>query len=306
MASFNQASFVLPMEKILSLYIYWNPAREILPFNIPLLDRPILWYGFFFALGFLLGFKVFQALLTQFLDAYHVSKKEIAKIAEKASLYVILGTIIGARLGDVLFYQSPSNYVYNPLEIIKFWEGGLSSHGGVIGILIALFILCRRLKNKYPMLTWIALLDLLCIPALLAGGFIRIGNFFNQEILGTVTSLPWAVIFGNPADGCAILPRHPAQLYEAFFYFTFFALLWMLRSKNDKIFLLGKTSGLFFIGTFVFRFLVEFVKAPQSALVASAAVIDMGQWLSLPMILLGAILFFGHQYRLRSRTIKGH
>lgn len=219
---------------------------------------------------------------------------------------MILGTIIGARLGDVLFYQSPATYVYNPLEIIKFWEGGLSSHGGVIGILIALFILCRRLKNRYPMLTWIAMLDLLCIPALLAGGFIRIGNFFNQEILGTATTLPWAIIFGNPADGSAVLPRHPAQLYEALFYFASFALLWMLRSKNDKIFLLGKTSGLFFIGTFVFRFLVEFVKAPQSALVAHASAIDMGQWLSIPMILLGIILFFGHQYRLRTRTIKGH
>src|SRR5438876_1002769 len=104
-ASLSQDSFVLPMEKILSLYIYWNPAREIIPWNIPLLDRPILWYGFFFALGFLLAYRVFLSLLNEFLLPYQISKKEILKIAEKVSLYVIIGTIVGARLGDVLFYQ---------------------------------------------------------------------------------------------------------------------------------------------------------------------------------------------------------
>lgn len=294
------------MEKILSLYIYWNPARELLPFNLPLLDRPILWYGFFFALGFFLAYLVFQLLLTEFLGAYRVTKKEILKIAEKVSFSVILGTIIGARLGDVLFYQSPSQYVHNPFEILKFWEGGLSSHGGVIGIFAALFILSRALRKRYPMLTWVAMLDLLCIPALLAGTFIRIGNFFNQEILGIPTQLPWGIIFGNPADGSAIVPRHPAQLYEALFYFASFALLWTLRSKNKKVFILGRTSGLFFMGTFAFRFWIEFVKAPQSALLQPAATLDMGQLLSIPMIIVGALLFFSHEYRLRSRPIKGN
>lgn len=265
-----------------------------------------MWYGFFFALGFLLAYRVFQSLLTEFLAPYQLSKAEILKITEKVSFYVIIGTIVGARLGDVLFYQSPALYVHNPVEIIKFWEGGLSSHGGVIGIMVSIWVLCQRLKRTYPMITLVAMFDLLCIPALLAGAFIRIGNFFNQEIIGIPTTLPWAIIFGNPADGSPILPRHPAQLYEAFFYFTFFALLWTLRTKNPKVFLLGKTSGLFFMGTFIFRFLVEFAKAPQSALLKPGSIFDMGQLLSVPLILVGALLFFGYQNRLRARSVKGH
>lgn len=296
----------MPMEKILTLYIHWNPAREILPWNIPILDRPILWYGFFFALGFLLSYRVFQVLLRDFLQPYHVAQKDVLKIAEKLSFYVLIGTIIGARLGDVLFYQNFSQVVHHPLDILKFWEGGLSSHGGVIGILLSLGLFSLRIKKKYPVLTWIAMLDLLSIPALLAGSFIRVGNFFNQEILGVPTTLPWAIVFENPIDGSPIVPRHPSQLYEAIFYFAFFIILWNLRTKNRKVFILGRTSGIFFIGTFVFRFLIEFVKSPQSAMVQPNSLLDMGQWLSIPMILIGAVLFFSHQDGLRSRTVKGH
>ncbi len=302
----SQGSFVLPMEKILSLYIYWNPSPELLPWNIPFLNRPILWYGFFFALGFFFAYWTFQELLKKFLHPYKVSKKQRAKIVEKLGLYVILGTIIGARLGDVLFYQSPGQYVHDPLGIFRFWEGGLASHGGIAGILLSLWIFCLQIKKKYPMLTWVAMLDLLCIPGLLAGGFIRIGNFFNQEIVGTGTTMPWGVIFGQPADGSASIPRHPVQLYEALCYFAFFAFLLMLRSKNPKMSQLGKTSGLFFIGTFVFRFLVEFFKSHQSALVSGSALLDMGQWLSIPLIAVGIFLFFRHENRLGPGSIKRH
>ena len=270
------------------------------------MNRPILWYGFFFALGFFFAYLVFQSLLKEFLSRYRVRRKEILKIAERVSLYVVIGTILGARLGDVLFYQSPLQYVHDPLGIFKFWEGGLSSHGGVVGILISLWVLCLRIRKKYPMLTWIAMLDLLAIPALLAGGFIRVGNFFNQEILGIPTALPWGIVFGHPADGTAILALHPVQLYEALFYFTFFFVLLALRKNVPKVFRLGKTSGLFFIGTFVFRFIVEFVKAPQSALLSSGASLDMGQFLSVPLVLVGLLLYFGSQNRMRTRPIKGH
>ncbi len=218
------------------------------------------------------------------------------------SLYVVVGTLLGARLGDVLFYQSPQQYVHDPLGIFKFWDGGLSSHGGVIGILISLWVFCVRSGKKYPMLTWVAMLDLLCIPALLAGSFIRVGNFFNQEIIGTGSTLPWAVIFGSPADGSSVVPRHPAQLYEALFYFVFFVVLWALRVKSPKIFRLGRTSGLFFMGTFTFRFLIEFVKAPQSVLLAKGAALDMGQLLSIPLVLVGVLLFFCEHKRARSRS----
>ncbi len=293
------------MEKIFSLYIYWNPAKELTSWNIPFLARPILWYGFFFALGFFLAYLVFQGLLKTFMRTYKVRKKEIAKLAEKVVFYVILGTVIGARLGDVLFYQSPRGYVQDPFGIFRFWEGGLSSHGGVIGIMISLWVFCLRIRKKYPMLTWVAMLDLLSIPALLAGGFIRIGNFFNQEIIGKVTSMPWGIVFGQAADGLSGVARHPVQLYEGLFYFLFFFVLWALRRNRPKMFRLGKTSGLFFMGTFTFRFLIEFVKSPQSELIKSDAILNMGQLLSIPMILVGVILFFRDQNRLRSFSAKG-
>ena len=284
----------------------WDPDPALTPWNLPILGRPILWYGVFFALGFFLGYLVFQGLLEEFLKPYRTSRKAVLKLAEKVSFYVILGTVIGARLVDVLFYQSLARYANDPLGIFRFWEGGLSSHGGVIGILISLWVLRLKIKKKYPMLTWVAMLDLLCIPALLAGGFIRIGNFINQEIIGIATRVPWAIVFGHPADGGQVLPRHPVQLYEALFYFAFFVILWLLRKNVPKMYQIGKTSGLFFMGTFVFRFLIEFVKVKQSDLVSSSALFDMGQWLSLPMLVLGIILFFGGKNRLSSSSIKRH
>lgn len=304
-ACFSQGSFVLPIENMLTLAIYWDPSNALTTWNIPFLGRPILWYGFFFALGFFFAYLVFQALLKEFLVPYRVRRKEIGKIAEKMSLYVVIGTILGARLGDVLFYQSPHAYVNDPLGIFRFWEGGLSSHGGVIGILMSLWVFCVHIKKKHPMLTWTAMLDLLAIPALLAGGFIRVGNFFNQEILGTATTLPWGIIFGHPADGGMAIARHPVQLYEALFYFIFCWVLWGLRKNIPKMFRLGKTSGLFFMGTFAFRFLIEFVKSNQSALLSRGAFLDMGQFLSIPMILVGLVLFFSEEYGLRPRSVKG-
>lgn len=265
-------------------YIFWDPAREMFSFNLPLLGRPLLWYGFFFALGFFLGYWVLAYLLQGFLSA---DKKKARQYAERITLYVIVGTLIGARLFDVFFYQSPSAYLNDPLMIIKVWEGGLASHGGAIGALIALAILARKIKIR-----WISLIDLVVIPAALGGAFIRIGNFFNQEILGKVTDLPWAIIFGHPMDGTVPVPRHPVQLYESFYYFAFFGLLlWLWRAK-PALRKPGKMSGLFFILVFSFRFLIEFLKTEQSSLLTSSAPLDMGQWLSLPLIGLGFYLFY--------------
>lgn len=294
------------MQQIFTLNISWNPNPAIFPWDLPILGRPVLWYGFFFALGFFLGFLVFQGLLKEFMKPYRVRRKSISKLAEKIAIYVVIGTIIGARLGDVIFYQSPTLYANDPMGIFKFWEGGLSSHGGVIGILISLWVLRLRIKKSFPMLTWVAMLDLLCIPALLAGGLIRIGNFFNQEIVGIASSAPWAVLFQNPADGLPAVPRHPVQLYEALFYFAFFGVLLGLRKRVPKMYQIGKTSGLFFIGTFVFRFFIEFFKVKQSMLITGVNPIDMGQWLSLPLLIVGLLLFFGDQNRLRTCFVKRH
>ncbi len=279
-------------------YLYWDPQREMFSFPIPLLDRPILWYGFLFAAGFFVGYWVLVYLLKGFL---RTDKKRAASLAEKITLYVMIGAIVGARLGDVFFYQDPATYLRDPLSIIKVWQGGLASHGGAAGILIALFILSRKIP-----FSWLTLLDWVVIPTALVGCFIRVGNFFNQEILGKATQVPWAVIFGHPADGSAIVPRHPVQLYEALYYLCVFVVLWSLwrarplASPKQSILGIrqpGRTAGLFLILVFGFRFLIEFLKLEQSALLSSSSSLDMGQWLSLPLVALGFFLFFSSPLR---------
>lgn len=285
------------IENIFFNAIFWDPAREMFSFDIPLLGRPILWYGFFFALGFLTAYWALIYLLRRFFLGFSGVSKQLAKsnssmIAEKMTVFIVSGAIIGARLFDVFFYQSWSVYSQDPLSIFKVWEGGLASHGGAAGILLALYFLSRKLKEDYPQFSWRTLLDLLVIPAALAGGFIRIGNFFNQEILGSFTHVPWAIIFGHPADGGDIVPRHPAQLYESIFYFGSFAFLMYLRRCKFEWFQPGKISGLFLILIFSFRFVVEFFKVEQSPLIGPHSLLDMGQFLSIPLIVLGILLFF--------------
>jgi prolipoprotein diacylglyceryl transferase len=273
-------------------------------FNIPLLNRPILWYGFFFALGFFLGYWILLSILKRYFFAKGPdSKKSASLVAEKIALYTVLGTIIGARLGDVIFYESWTKIVKDPLSVLRFWEGGLASHGGAIGILIALFILSCKWKKERPQFSWVRLIDLVVIPTALAGGFIRIGNFMNQEILGKPTTLPWGVIFGHPVDGLSHIPRHPVQLYESFYYFFTFGLLYFLFSRYPNLRKPGKIGGLFLILIFGFRFCIEFLKVEQSALMPIHSILDMGQYLSIPMIIIGSLLFFSQEL-LDMRRIK--
>lgn len=267
-------------------YIYWDPKPEI--FRVPYFDWPILWYGVLFAFGFAIGFPIFVNILTRFLGKDR--KREATQIADRLTLYMILGTVIGARLGHFLFYEHPSLYLNNPLQIFKTWEGGLASHGGALGIIIALLIFSWRIKQTYPQLNWIRLLDFVCIPTALAATCIRIGNFVNQEVLGTPTDLPWGVVFGHPADHTLPLPRHPVQLYEAVFYLAVFFLLFRLSYKNYFFKTEGKLIGLFLMLVFGFRFLIEFWKTEQSHIL-STQTLTMGQILSLPLILLGLVFF---------------
>jgi phosphatidylglycerol:prolipoprotein diacylglycerol transferase len=270
---------------ILLSSIYWDPKPEI--FKIPFLNFPVLWYGLLFALGFALGFPIFVDLLTRFLG----KKKDAVLLTDRITVYMIVATIVGARVGHFLFYESPSTYLNDPFEILRIWEGGLASHGAAVGILIALFLFRYRHKVSYPTLTWVKLLDFIAIPTALAGFFIRIGNFFNQEILGTETSLPWAVVFGHPADRSLPVPRHPVQLYEACFYLAVFLFLRALSFKPSYLFAKGRLIGIFLILVFGFRFLIEFFKEEQSELIASSA-FTMGQFLSLPILLLGVFFYF--------------
>jgi prolipoprotein diacylglyceryl transferase len=268
-------------------YIYRDPKPEI--FRVPYFDWPILWYGALFAFGFAVGFPIFVNILTRFLGKEH--KKEATQIADKITLYMILGTVIGARLGHFLFYERPSFYLNNPLQIFKTWEGGLASHGGAIGIIIALILFSWRIKYIYPKLNWIKLLDFVCVPAAFAAVCIRIGNFVNQEVLGTETDLPWGIVFGHPADHSLPAARHPVQLYEAAFYLAVFFLLLRLSYKNYFFKTDGKLIGLFLMLVFGFRFLIEFWKTEQSHLFYTQA-LTMGQILSLPLVFLGLVFFF--------------
>ncbi|HSX12013.1 MAG TPA: prolipoprotein diacylglyceryl transferase [Rhabdochlamydiaceae bacterium] len=268
-------------------FIFWDPSPELFSFPIPVLDRPILWYGFFFALGFLIAYWLFSFSLRKYLASHQVDLKESNQLLEKTGFYILIGAVIGARVGDLLFYQDWVQNLHHPLSMIKFWEGGLASHGGAAGIAIALCILWKKVGAKFPALTWRKLLDLIVVPTCVAAGMIRIGNFMNQEILGTPTQLPWAVIFGHPMDGSLPIPRHPVQIYEGLFYFTLFAVLSIIARRTVRD---GFISGLFFTSLFTFRFVIEFFKAPQSALLSFHALLDMGQILSLPFIVFGLYL----------------
>jgi len=280
----RQVVFVLPRVMNLIFTIVWDPPREIFSFNIPLLNRPILWYGFFFALGFFLGFWALRYLLGKREDL-SFSPKEAA---ERITLAVLIGGVAGARIGDLIFYQHFTSFLKDPLSLFKIWEGGLASHGGGAGILVALFLLAFGSQRRRLRLSFLSLLDLVVIPAALAGALIRVGNLFNQEILGTPTALPWGFLFLHPADGSLPLVRHPVQLYESLYYLALFftlLLLWRFRPSFRKE---GRSSALFLILLFGFRFLIEFVKEEQSIyLLPFRASLTMGQLLSLPFILLG-------------------
>lgn len=219
-------------------------------------------------------------------------KKKIIKITDKLLIYMIVATIIGARIGHLIFYESPSYYLKNPFNIIKVWNGGLASHGAGVAILIAMIIFCRKLKNLKPKLTYIHLFDFIGVSVAFAAFCIRIGNFFNQEILGIQTTRSWGVIFGNPMENVSIVPRHPVQLYEAFFYLLVFFLLYFLSYKKYFLLKEGKLFSIFLILVFTFRFFIEFLKINESNLLNEGSFLSMGQYLSIPFVLFGVILLF--------------
>lgn len=286
--------------KILA-WFYWNPNRDA--FTVPFIDHPVRWYGICFAFGFIVGYWIIHKLISTKLTQENKTYPEnLATIlADRMVWFVVGGTVIGARLGHVLFYEWP-RYSQDLPSIFKIWEGGLASHGGVIGILLALFLYKKFVLKNYPEFSYIDLIDMLSIPTAFAAFCIRIGNFINQEILGTETNLPWAVVFGDPADGSAILPRHPVQLYEAFAaLLTFFILfgIWKMKSGHVRR---GVISGLFFIMIFGSRFIFEFFKMPSSLMIDEST-IQTGQLLSIPCILFGVLLlFFGGYKRKNSPT----
>lgn len=256
-------------------YITWNVNPEILPVG-PLSIR---WYGLLFAASFLFGYLILQK----------VFKREgiSQELLDRLTVYMAIGTIVGARLGHVIFYD-PVYYFSNPIRILKIWEGGLASHGAAIGILIALYLFAKKSKKSY---LWI--MDRIVIVVALAGFFIRTGNLMNSEIYGVETHLPWGFIFVRRGE---MVPKHPTQIYEALSYLAiFFLLYWLYRRRTDKI-KEGYLFSIFLVLVFTARFFIEFIKEVQSPWEANLP-LDMGQILGIPFVIAGVILFFNARKR---------
>ncbi|HEY7217760.1 MAG TPA: prolipoprotein diacylglyceryl transferase [Candidatus Binatia bacterium] len=249
-------------------HLIWNVDPAIFTLG-PIQVR---WYGLFFALGFLFGFEI----MTQI---YSKEQRPLDGLSELV-LYLMIGTIIGARLGHVVFYQ-PDYFMTHPLEILMIWHGGLASHGGFAGVMIALYLYLKKHRD----MSFIELADRLAIPCLLAAALIRVGNFFNSEILGVPSNLPWAIVFAR----IDYVPRHPAMLYEAAAYFLVFCALYVAYWKTTMIQFPGRVLGAAIAICFLARFMIEFVKENQVPF-ENRLPLDMGQWLSIPFIVAGIIL----------------
>lgn len=285
-------------------YITWN----VDPVALSLGSLQIRWYGILWALGFLLGYILMNK----------VYKRERMPEGSLDTLlvYMLVSTIVGARLGHCLFY-GPEYYLSKPFEMLKIWEGGLASHGGAIGILIGLWLYVRRFnkstkkeKTDKQRISYLWILDRIVIPVCLVGALIRMGNVCNHEIYGTPTSLPWGFVFLRGSEqfcgtvdnytACAAgspccpssewLPCHPTGLYEAFFCFVAMAiLLWMYfkRDLGDKR--PGLMFGTFLVIIFGSRILIEFLKNVQVDFERNMT-FDMGQWLSVPFVIVGIVM----------------
>lgn len=251
--------------------IVWDVNPEI--FRIGSLA--VRWYGLAWVLSFVLGIY-----LTKRLFKYDKVNPELV---DSAFMYVFIGTVIGARLGHTLFYGW-EYYSQHPLDILKIWEGGLASHGAAIGIIASIWLYSKYVLKKHML--W--MLDRTVIVVALAGGLIRLGNLMNSEIVGSPTDLPWGFVFTALGDG---ISRHPSQIYEALFYFALFILFWQLFFKTEIRLSQGKIFGLFMILLFGFRIMVEFFKENQEAFENGMA-LNMGQILSIPMVLAGIYFYF--------------
>lgn len=242
---------------------------QIDPVIIQVGPLAVRWYGLMYLLGFGAAYLVILHLSR--LRSLALNKDGVADLL----FYAVLGVVLGGRLGYVLFYN-PAQYLAHPLEVFAVWQGGMSFHGGLLGVICAALLFCRR--RKLPVLLTG---DVLVASATIGLGLGRLGNFINAELWGRVTDLPWGMVF----PGGGPLPRHPSQLYEAALEgpLLFFILYLLHRRKVPE----GVTFFSFFIGYGLFRFLVEFVRQPDAHLGFLWGGATMGQLLSLPMIAFG-------------------
>ena len=281
-------------------YITWN----VDPVLFSIGSFSVRWYGLFWALGFLFGYFIMRKIYRR----EHMSDDSLDKLL----VYMLLFTVVGARLGHCLFYE-PDVYLKEPLSILKVWEGGLASHGGAIGILLGLWIYMRRYnkspkkKDEKQRINYIWILDRIVVAVCLVGELIRVGNVMNHEIYGTPTSLPWGFVFlrgaeqfcgtfdnytpcfawDAPCPPSEWLPCHPTGLYEAFFCLVAMGiLLWMYYKRDLGNRRPGQMFGTFLVIIFGSRICIEFLKNVQVDFERDM-VFDMGQWLSVPFVLIG-------------------
>ncbi len=263
----NNHQKLINSNMIILSYITWDVGPEL--FNIG--PFSVRWYGLLFAMAFIVGFKIMQWM-------YKRENKHESDV-EQLTVYMIVGTVIGARLGHCLFYN-PEYYFANPLEILMVWKGGLASHGASIGILISLYVYTKKKKVSF---LW--QMDRVVVATALGGSFIRLGNLFNSEIIGKAADVPWAFIFTKVDN----VPRHPTQLYESLGYLVIFLILFFIYKNKYKVLNDGFIFGLFLFLLFTFRIIVEFFKENQTGFEEGMA-FNMGQLLSVPFVILGVIL----------------
>lgn len=248
------------------------------------------WYSLAFMVGFLVGYEIVARMFR------HEGAPE--RWLGLLLMWTVAGTIVGARLGHVFFYEWDL-FSQNPIKILYVWEGGLASHGGAIGVILGVILFSIVTTKRSPLWTF----DRLVVPIALVGGLIRLGNLMNSEIFGHATTLPWGFRFVNSPEWQALYAGqacHPTQIYEAICYFALFALLmWMYWRKNAEE-RPGLIFGVFLIGIFTPRFFIEFIKNPQEAFEQSMT-LNMGQWLSIPFIIAGISLII---YAMRRPRLK--
>ena len=264
-------------------YITWDVNPEI--FRIGAIA--VRWYGLFWAIG------IYATLLITTKIFKHEKLPEAW--VDKLFIYTVLGAILGARLGHCFFYEwklvadpitflgitfnYENHYLSHPWELLFIWRGGLASHGGAIGILIAMILFNKNVSKKG--INWI--FDRLLIGVCLCGASIRFGNLMNSEIYGSATSLPWGFLFVRTGE---TQPMHPTQIYEMIYCLVTFAIMWFMYWKKEAYKKNGLLFGIFLIGVFGSRFMLEFIKNNQEAF-ESGLPLNMGQWLSLPFIVWG-------------------
>ena len=260
--------FVFEYNKGLMMYgfVSWDVSPEIINFGF----WALRWYSLFFALGFILSHYVMLDIFTK--------DGRTAEELDKLTLYMILATVLGARLGHCFFYE-PSYYLSHPLEILQVWNGGLASHGATVGILASLYFFS---KNT-PGITYLWILDRIVIVVSLCAMLIRLGNLMNSEIVGLPTELPWGFIFIQNGEDFA---RHPSQLYESISSGMLFLALWLMYLKTDVKLKTGLLFGIFCTVLFSLRIVYESFKENQVAFENNLP-LNMGQILSIPMVIIG-------------------